>query len=250
MFRAVFPAARFLLAGMLGGAILAFIAHPSALADGKPPVVVELYTSQGCNSCPPADKLLGQLARRDDLIALTFNVDYWDYLGWKDTLADPAYTMRQRHYAAAMRNRTVYTPQMVIGGRQHAVGSDVSAVSAAIEAEQRHGSDGPVLRLEHRDDRVLVSVAPSSRKGADATVWLVRYDQRHDIPIERGENAGSHLSYFNVVRDMRALGRWQGQAMQLDLSRAELEEGGRDGCAIIIQKGPVGPVLAAARIDF
>jgi hypothetical protein len=213
-------------------------------------VVVELYTSQGCNSCPPADRLLGELANRDDLIALTFNVDYWDYLGWKDTLAQPAHTERQRHYAAALHNRSVYTPQMVIGGRQHAVGSDAAAVDAAIEAEQRHGSGRPILALAHKDGRILVSLAAATNKRADATVWLVRYDRRQDVPIQRGENAGNNLSYFNVVRDMRALDQWHGQAMQMDLSREELAEGGRDGCAIIVQKGPVGPILAAARISF
>ncbi|MBT4488429.1 MAG: DUF1223 domain-containing protein [Rhodospirillaceae bacterium] len=215
-----------------------------------PQVVVELFTSQGCNSCPPADRLLGELAHRDDVIALTFNVDYWDYLGWKDTLAQPANTQRQRHYAAAMRNRSVYTPQMVIGGRQHAVGSDVAAVSAAIEAEQRRTKDTPKLTLAHRNDRIQISLAATDREGINATIWLVRFDQRRDVPIERGENAGNKLSYHNVVRDVRPLGHWRGQALQMDLSRAELAEGGRDGCAIIVQKGPVGPILAAARIEL
>jgi hypothetical protein len=236
-------------------ALLSIAASQVALADpGKTPVVVELYTSQGCNSCPPADLLLGKLAAREDIIALTFNVDYWDYLGWKDTLAQAAHTERQRHYAASFRSRTVYTPQMVIGGRQHTVGSDAAAVEAAIEAEQRHqGSTvdaAPGLRIEHKDGRILVTLAASPDKRADATVWLVRYDQRRDVPIQRGENAGNKLSYFNVARDMRSLGQWRGQAMQLDLSQAELSEGGRDGCAIIVQNGPVGPILAAARIIF
>ena len=234
----------------LGAMLLMLILQQPGLAGDRRAVVVELYTSQGCNSCPPADRLLGQLAKRDDLITLTFNVDYWDYLGWKDTLASPANTERQRHYAAAMRNRTVYTPQMVIGGRQHAVGSDRSAVEAAIETERLRANGRPELRLEHRDGRVLIHLGPSGRDDTNATVWLVRYDQRRDVPIERGENAGDNLVYYNVVRDMRALGQWRGQAMEMDLSRAELAEGGRDGCAIIVQKGPVGPILAAASIEF
>lgn len=238
------------LVAVLWAGVLIFMLHQPGLAGSGKQVVVELYTSQGCNSCPPADRLLGELAKRDDLITLTFNVDYWDYLGWKDTLASPANTERQRHYAAAMRNRTVYTPQMVIGGRQHAVGSDAAAVAAAIEAEQRHADAAPKLSLHHSDDRVLVSLGASDRKGINAIVWLVRYDQRQAVPIERGENAGNNLVYHNVVRDMRPLGHWRGQAMQMDLSRAELAEGGRDGCAIIVQKGPVGPILAAARINF
>ena len=245
--------ARLSAAAIMAAVFFVLATQQPSLAGSAPQIVVELYTSQGCNSCPPADRLLGELARRDDVIALTFNVDYWDYLGWKDTLARPANTERQRQYAAAMRNRTVYTPQMVIGGRQHAVGSDVSAVSAAIEAEQRRSDGSPKLHVKHQDGRILISLDAldaSGRKGVNATVWLVRYDKRRDVPIERGENAGNKLSYYNVVRDMRALGHWRGQAMQMDLSRAELAEGGRDGCAIIVQNGPGGPILAAARINF
>ncbi|MBT3372043.1 MAG: DUF1223 domain-containing protein [Rhodospirillaceae bacterium] len=243
-------ARQFAAALFLALSIPLFTVHQGAVAETRGQVVVELYTSQGCNSCPPADRLLGKLAARDDLVALTFNVDYWDYLGWKDTLAQPAHTERQRHYAAALHNRSVYTPQIVIGGRQHAVGSDAAAVEAAIEAERRHADGLPDLRLAHKDGRIIVSLAAAPGKRADATVWLVRYEQRRDVPIERGENAGNNLSYFNVVRDMRALGQWRGQAMQMDLSREELAEGGRDGCAIIVQQGPVGPILAAARITF
>ena len=245
------------ITGLLFGVALAMATFIQGALAGPPvPVVVELYTSQGCNSCPPADRLLGKLASRDDVIALTFNVDYWDYLGWKDTLAQPSHTERQRQYAAALRNRTVYTPQMVIGGRQHAVGSDASAVAAAIEAEQRNGKDntngnaGPVLRLQHQDGHILFSLSAVSDPSTDATIWLVRYDQRRDVPIERGENAGNNLVYHNVVREMRPLGQWHGQALKMSLSREMLSEGGRDGCAIIVQKGSVGPILAAARITF
>ena len=238
------------LRAILGAVLLTLFLQQPALAASGRQVVVELYTSQGCNSCPPADRLLGKLAERDDLITLTFNVDYWDYLGWKDTLASPANTERQRHYAAAMRSRTVYTPQMVIGGRQHAVGSDAAAVAAAIAAEQLRSTGAPKLWLRHVDGRVVISLRAAAKAGINATVWLVRFERRRDVPIERGENAGSNLVYHNVVRDMRALGHWRGQALQMDLSRAELAEGGRDGCAIIVQKGPVGPILAAARIDF
>ncbi|MBL6952516.1 MAG: DUF1223 domain-containing protein [Alphaproteobacteria bacterium] len=245
-----------LLLGQLALVLLGlFLAMPQGLAGpGKSPVVVELYTSQGCNSCPPADLLLGRLAARDDIVALTFNVDYWDYLGWKDTLAQAAHTERQRRYAASFHSRSVYTPQMVIGGRRHEVGSDASAVEVAIEAEHHRrdteGDAAPALRIEHKNGRILVALAASRNKPIDATVWLVRYEQRRDVPIEKGENAGNKLSYFNVARDVRSLGQWHGQAMQLDLSRAELSAGGPDGCAIIVQKGPVGPVLAAARITF
>ncbi|MBT3333290.1 MAG: DUF1223 domain-containing protein [Rhodospirillaceae bacterium] len=236
--------------GLCLSLLSAFSAYQGAMAKPTGAVVVELYTSQGCNSCPPADRLLGELASREDIIALTFNVDYWDYLGWKDTLAQPAHTERQRQYAAALRNRTVYTPQMVIGGRQHAVGSDSAAVAAAIEAEQNRNTARPILHLQHLDGRVLVSLSAAPDSLKDATIWLVRYDQRQDVPIERGENAGNNLVYHNVVREMRPLGQWRGKALQMNLSQEMLAEGGRDGCAIIVQKGPVGPILAAARITF
>jgi len=198
------------------------------------------------------------LAARDDVVALTFNVDDWDNLGWKDTLAQAAYTERQRQYATSFRSRAVYTPQMVIGGRQHAAGSDVIAVAAAIDAEQRRSDGGgdsngdvaPELRIEHRDRRIQITLAASQDQYADATVWLVRYETRRDVPIDRGENAGNKLSYYNVARDIRALGQWHGQAMLLDFSRAQLAEGGRDSCAIIVQKVPVGSILAAAQIVF
>ena len=229
----------------LAGALLQLAPAKSWL-----PVVVELYNSQGCNSCPPADKLLGRLAKRDDVIALTFNVGYWDYLGWMDTLADPANTKRQRQYASSMGDLNVYTPQMVIGGRQHVVGSNSAAVAAAIEAEQRQNTGGPNLYTEHLDGQVKISIGATSKKGTNATVWLVRYDHRRNVPIERGETAGSYLSYFNVVRNMRPLGQWRGKSMEMNLSRAELSERGRDGCAIIVQQYTGGPILAAARMDF
>jgi len=147
---------------------------------------------------------------------------------------------------------------MVIRGRQPAVGLDATAVAAAIHAEERRSNGGddssgdaaPELRIEHRDGRIQITLAVSQDKHADATVWLVRCETRRDVPIKRGENARNQLSYYNVARDMRALGQWHGQAMLLNLSRAQLADSGQDGCAIIVQEGPVSPILAAARTNF
>ena len=167
-----------------------------------------------------------------------------------DTLADSANTKRQRQYASSMGDLNVYTPQMVIGGRQHVVGSNSAAVAAAIEAEQRHNTGGPNLRMKHLDGQVQISIGATSKKGTNATVWLVRYDHRRNAPIELGENAGSYLSCFNVVRDMRPLGQWRGKSIEINLNRVELSERGRDGCAIIVQQYTGGPIQAAARMDY
>ncbi|MDP6343614.1 MAG: DUF1223 domain-containing protein [Alphaproteobacteria bacterium] len=234
--------------GALTLALSVAVAPAEAPADPRSRTVVELFTSQGCNSCPPADRLLGQLAQRDDVIALTFNVDYWDYLGWKDTLARPENTERQRHYAHFLRSRTVYTPQIVIGGRQHAVGSDEAAVDAAIDAEQRRA--GPAIVVNKQDDRLLVSIPAAADGKGEATVWLIRFENRREVPIRRGENAGHKLAYYNVVRDIRSLGEWQGQTMRIELSRDDLQLQGGDGCAIVLQQRPVGPILSAARVDL
>lgn len=231
------------VAALLSATVLAF--SWGAQAGDKSPTVVELFTSQGCSSCPPADAILGQLSGRADLITLTFNVDYWDYLGWKDTLASPRYTERQRSYAREMRSRTVYTPQVVIGGRTHAVGSNWREISKEIGEDQQR-SDGRVeVSFKSKGDMLLLNIADGEISG-EATIWLVRFDKRHDIEVARGENAGSKLSYFNVVREIRDLGLWRGKAMEIALDNEALSEGGRDGCAVLVQKDRFGPIIGAA----
>lgn len=219
----------------------------SAQADEASPTVVELFTSQGCSSCPPADAILGQLSGRSDLVTLTFNVDYWDYLGWKDTLASPVYTDRQRQYARQMHSRTVYTPQMVIGGRVHAVGSNWRQIDSAIGDDQHRTDVRVPVSLKHKGDMLLLNIAEMPADG-EATIWLVRFDKRHDIEVQRGENAGSTLSYFNVVQEIRDLGLWRGKAMEIALDRAALTEGGSDGCAVLVQSDRFGPILGAAAV--
>ena len=205
-------------------------------ADAVSPTVVELFTSQGCSSCPPADAYLGRLAERDDLIALSFHVDYWDYIGWKDTFASPESTDRQRGYATAMGDRRVYTPQMVIGGMTHAVGSDRRSVERAIEKSQQN--TGMALKVRFRTDE------------NGRIVWLAIYDKKHDVDVRRGENAGRKLSYYNVVREVRNLGLWRGREMEIALSPADLNRGGPDGCVVIVQRGMYGPVLGAAKMEL
>ncbi len=208
---------------------------------------VELFTSQGCSSCPPADKLLGGLTKRDDVIALSFNVDYWDYLGWKDTLASPVHTERQRRYAHAMRSRRVYTPQMVIGGTLETVGSDGGSVMRAINSV--NGDPRTWLDIEiAREKDMIVARLPEGRSTHEATIWLVRYDSLREVDVRRGENGGRKLAYHNVVRQIDNIGLWRGEAMEVAFKLSDLAEGGRDGCAILVQIDGQGPIIGAARM--
>jgi hypothetical protein len=222
-----------------------------ARAQSGPVAVVELFTSQGCSSCPPADALMGELVQRDDVLGLTFHVDYWDYLGWRDTFATPEGTQRQRNYRQALAKSYVYTPQMVIGGVADTVGSQRAAVEREIDRVIQSGGGQlkVMLALDH-EDRVLARIGPGNA-ATEATVWLVRYDRRHDVEVRRGENAGNKLSYFNVVRDVTEIGKWTGGTIEIPLATTEvLRMGGRDACAVIVQEGGAGRILGAARFAF
>ncbi len=172
-------------------------------------VVVELFTSQGCSSCPPADRILGELAEDDDVIALAFHVDYWDYLGWKDEFGSPANTKRQKAYAHAMGERSVYTPHMVIGGQEHVVGSRGMKVAKAIQRHQRTAM--PVtVRVEREGDSVAIR-ADGAGNLPNMIVHLATYTPKATVDVRRGENAGRTLTYHNVVRSFTPVGRWNGQ---------------------------------------
>ncbi|MBV8612426.1 MAG: DUF1223 domain-containing protein, partial [Acetobacteraceae bacterium] len=193
-------------AGLLGHA--AFAAAPG------PKTVVELFTSQACSSCPPADALLAELKHtRPDLLALDFHVDYWNRTGWADPYSLAAATERQRRYAGVLEGGGVYTPQMVIGGTAQAVGSDRAAVSAAIAAAQASRAPPVPLAVEWKGGSLAVSIGPGE---GSATLWLVGFDARHVTPIGRGENAGRVLTEVNVVRSLREAGRWRGAPVRID----------------------------------
>jgi hypothetical protein len=228
---------RFLV--IVGVTTLAFAVPAAAQVQGP---VVELYTSQGCSSCPPADALLGELARRDDVIALSFHVDYWDYIGWKDTFALPSNAERQKGYAEALKARRVYTPQMVIDGAADEVGSNRAGVLAALSrARARPRLD---VSLAHEGGHVVLRL-PAGKVDGDATIWLVRYDPLRAVEIDRGENSGRSMTYRNVVVETSSLGVWSGEPVEVTLSEAQLARGG-GGCAVIVQQGAYGPVLGAA----
>ena len=218
------------------------------------PVVVELFTSQGCNSCPPAEAFLNDLAKRDDVIALEYHVDYWDYIGWKDPFAKAVYTERQRRYAREFESRYVYTPQMVIDGMAHEVGSRRSAVEARIETASMQrkldaGDQPPMVTMTGEasgDMQVTVSGAPNVDKSYN--VMLVAFDREHITEVRSGENAGKKLRNSHVVRRMAKLGEWSGDAVTYKIDPVLLE--GDGGCAIIVQDGQAGQIIAANMMRF
>lgn len=207
------------------------------------PVVVELYTSQGCSSCPPADKILNGLAQRPDVIALALHVDYWDYIGWKDIFADPAYSKRQRAYARFAGARTVYTPQMIVGGMDHLVGIRPAEVDALIR--RLAARPAPVaLSLGRSGATIRVSARADTPLPRGAVVQFVRYKPLETVTIRSGENAGKTIDYVNIVTEWRQVGDWDGIAeLALDLKAP-----GGDPVAIIIQEPGPGPILAAAAL--
>ena len=204
-----------------------------ALASGARPVVVELFTSQGCSSCPPADALLGELARRPDVIALGFHVDYWDNLGWKDPLSAPGSTQRQRDYAQRFKLSSIYTPQMVIEGRQQMVGSDRGAVLDGI-TEAAPETAAPV---SFDGDRHAVTIGAGNGSGE---VLLVRFQRQRNTDVAQGENAGTRARDANGVTALTELGTWQGTATQFAITPPAENE----GIAVLVQ-APDGHMLGA-----
>lgn len=214
-------------------ALMLALSLPAAASDR--PVLVELFTSQGCSSCPPADAFLAELAARDDVVALSFHVDYWNYIGWKDPFATPWGTQRQRNYGRALAQRYVYTPEIVVDGAAQAVGSERPEVERLI-AEAR-ARPGPVVSAQRSGSAVRVRVGAGEGEG---TVWLFRFDPERVTRVERGENGGRTLRNVNVVRGMTKLGTWSGAPLELS---AEAAPG---GCAVVVQEDGPGRVLGAA----
>ena len=209
---------------------------------GDNPVVVELYTSQGCSSCPPADALLHQLAKRDDVIALAMHVDYWDYIGWKDQFASPAHSERQRTYAVVAGRRSVYTPEMIINGEDSIVGARGMEIADAI---QKHKSKPSSIDLEiKRSGGELIIAASNSARAQSMVVHVLRFQPSREVRITRGENAGRNMSYANVVQDWNVLTEWSGRR---DLSvTAPLQ--GDEPVVVLVQGARQGPILAAAQL--
>ena len=213
------------------------------------PVVIELFTSQGCSSCPPADKVLARFAGREDVIALSLPVDYWDYLGWKDTLALKGHTERQYAYAKSHGDSMVYTPQMVINGALALTGNNEADVGKAIAHVQAKAPLTGEASLKLEDEKLLVRL--DSVPEGQHTVWLVPLRASVNVEIGRGENAGRTITYVNVPLTWIRLGTVGEGAKSFSVDRASLADA--DGCAVLVQsraKAGTGPLVAAASLRF
>jgi hypothetical protein len=236
MKRAVFPA------------LLAIASLATALPAGaEPRAVIELFTSQGCSSCPPADRLLGELARDPSLIAMSLPIDYWDYIGWKDTLAKPRHTARQRFYARTRGDGDVFTPQVVVNGVAHAVGNDKAAIEQAIAESRREGATlSLAVKLAVAEGKLNVAI-PASADKASGEVWLCALGTAVPVAIGRGENSGHTVTYHNVVRRWVKLGDWTGAAHTFSVPLTDLASA--DAAVVIVQAGTAdrpGTMLGAA----
>jgi hypothetical protein len=230
------------------------IASIAAARAGEPRAVLELFTSQGCSSCPPADRLVGQLANDPSLIALSVPIDYWDYLGWRDTLANPAHSVRQRAYARARGDGQVYTPQIVVNGAADALGSDQAAIERAItQTDRKTGVMSLPVVLAVNDGTLNVSVSAVGNAPAAAEVWLCPITKVVPVAIGRGENRGRSITYHNVVRNWVKLGTLSASQSSWNVPIAQIKADGIDAAAVMVQEGShdrPGIILGAALTDI
>lgn len=238
--------------------VIGFVLFASyGVAAAGPRALLELFTSQGCSSCPPADKLLGEFAAGSSIVALSLPIDMWDYLGWKDTLALPGHSIRQRAYARLRGDRQVYTPQMVVNGVTHVVGSDRGAIEKAIAETDRDTAvmSVPVLLSAAGGDLsvTLKPVPAAQAEAAEAEVWLCPVSSAVTVAIGRGENGGHTIIYRNVVRGWRKLGAYSGAEATWSVPLSQIADGHIDGAAVIVQQGSrekPGLVLGAALLPI
>ena len=243
---------KFISTSLIAAALLFAAPHTQAGA-AELPTLVELFTSQGCSSCPPADAYLIELDKRDDVIALSMHITYWDYIGWKDPFASQAITDRQREYGRRIGRGRIYTPEIIVNGVLDAVGSRKSAVDSIIDKVQASMPATLDIALSvTADDSLRISI-PGGHVAGTATVWLARFDREQITEIERGENNGRTLRNIHVVREIRAIGTWTGQPLDIALPLSTLfaaNGDGNDGCVIIVQQDGFGQVLGARRMMF
>src|SRR5262249_24971799 len=233
----------------------AFICSRTAVSASEPRAVIELFTSQGCSSCPAADKLLGELSRGPSLVTMSLSVDYWDYLGWKDTLALHGHADRQRAYAEARGDREVYTPQVVINGVTHALGSDKSAIERAIAQTRLNSAVLTVpVTMTVADGKVTVNVPADRGDNRSGEVWLCPITKKVSVQIGRGENHDRTLTYHNVVRRWVKLGDWNGKTQTFTVPLSDIPKGDFslkdvDRLDVVVQSGvssKPGPMLGTA----
>jgi hypothetical protein len=234
-------------APFIAGLLLSTVAVAHA---GEPRALLELFTSQGCSSCPAADKLFGDLANDPTLVTMSDPIDYWDYLGWKDTLASPAHSARQRAYAHMRGDREVYTPQIVVNGAMHALGSDQAAIEHTIvQTDQKSGVMSLPMRLSMGGAGLNVKVDSAENEHNAGEVWLCPLTRAVAIAIGRGENRGRTVTYHNVVRGWIKLGDWTGLETAWTVPISQFGSDGVDAAAVMVQEGThdkPGIVLGAA----
>ena len=235
--------------GALGVCAIIAVIRP---AHADPRAVIELFTSQGCSSCPPADKILGELAKDPSVIALSMPIDYWDYLGWKDTLADSRFTARQKAYSQVRGDREVYTPQVVVNGSVHVIGSDRSGIENAIDLTTK--ADGVMslaITMTQSGKQINISVPASGKPSAamHGEVWICSITKAVPISIGRGENGGRQLTYHNVVRSLLKVGDWNGTSGSWTVPLENISREGVDAAVVYVQDGnrdKPGVMLGAA----
>jgi hypothetical protein len=235
--------------GALGVCAIVAIMRP---AHAEPRAVVELFTSQGCSSCPPADQIIGELAKDPSVIALSLPIDYWDYLGWKDTLADSRFSARQKAYSHMRGEREVYTPQVVVNGSAHVIGSDRAGIDSAIDDTKK--ADGVMsvpVSMTLAGKEINISVAAPSKGPATGhgEVWICSISKSVPITIGRGENRGREITYHNVVRNVLKVGDWNGASGSWTVPLENISREGVDAAVVYVQDGnrdKPGPMLGAA----
>lgn len=222
------------------GAGAALLSRP-AQAGRKIDVVAELFSSQGCKSCPAADKLLTEIRSMPGVLALTFHVDYWDYLGWKDTLASPEFSQRQYDYAKARGDMDVFTPQMIVNGEKQMVGSQRSEVFAVL-SQSRQAAWPASLDISNTEKEMVIEIG-AGETAQEATLWVMPVMERATVKIEKGEMAGREVTYSNVVRKLVPAGMWKGDAQRIVLPKEGLMAPGATACVALLQQGKAGPIL-------
>jgi hypothetical protein len=248
-----FEAIMRIISGLFLAAAIAFGATGAGakeISGPKPLGVVELFTSQGCSSCPPADAVLGQLAKRSDVVALGYHVDYWDYLGWRDTFGSRAFTDRQYGYASSFGSRSVYTPQAIVNGRADYNGGDGGSINAALRSMSRKGM-GMTANVSVRQEKNSVFVEVSgTNPGREVHVTVVSYAKAEPVRIQRGENTGRSIVYANPVTRIDTIGMWHGGRQRFELPETEMMKYASGGCAILLQSvtssGKPSAIIGAA----
>jgi hypothetical protein len=239
---------------MIGGATLAGAAlwqgqrDPAAAGEQPAPLAIELFTSQGCSSCPPADLHLGKLASRADIVALSFHVDYWDYIGWKDRFATQEMTGRQQIYARVLKQRYVYTPEMVVDGIAHEPGVKDAPIDALLADARRRLPERATPQIARAAGGTLsIALAPFKVSGGPADILVAVYDRRHSTPVHDGENNGRTLENFNVVRRFDEIAKWDGSSMHWTIPANHFRPD--QGVAVLVQQAEQGQILGCNKFE-